>query len=92
MAQEERKEIIQLNGLTILMVMVLIANFLIVGFFYRWHHYQIFLEEKKHNSEMNELKDRKEHDLKNQIVALEGVKVWNDTAYMKNLNIKEVNK
>lgn len=83
MEKQKRKEVIQLNGLTILVVMVLIANFLIVGFLYRYHGHQRFLEEKRHNQAMLELRDRKEHALKGEIIALEGAPNWNATQYMR---------
>lgn len=82
MQQQERKEIIQLNGLTILVVMTLIANFLIVGFLYRYHGHQRFLEEKRHNEAILDLQDHKEHALKNEIIALEGAANWNATKYV----------
>lgn len=84
MSQTERKEIIQINGLTILMAMALLANFLIVGFFYRYHAHQSFVVEKVHNIRMKELY-AKEHELKLEVIDIEGVKTWNDTSYMKNL-------
>ncbi|OGZ08044.1 MAG: hypothetical protein A2942_00700 [Candidatus Lloydbacteria bacterium RIFCSPLOWO2_01_FULL_50_20] len=76
----ERKEIIQLNGLTILVVLALMANFLIVGFVYRWHQWKLFSLEKADQARYSELLDR-EHRVKNEIIELEGVSVWNDTAY-----------
>lgn len=78
----ERKEIIQVNGLTILTVMALIANFLIVGFMYRWHSYELFKQEKIHNVEYTRLLGA-EHDVKNEVVALEGASSWNETAYVR---------
>ncbi len=84
----ERKEIIKLNGLTILVVMTIIANLLVVGFFYRFHHYQLFVEEKKHNIEMTELEGKQEHDLKNEIVKLEGVTSWSETQYARLYRVK----
>ena len=86
-----RKEILQLNGLTILVVIALIANFLIVGFFYRFHNYRLFVESKVHGKEFKELL-QKQHDLHLDIAILEGVKTWNETEYMKHLNINEPGK
>ncbi len=91
MEQSARKEVVQLNGLTILVVIALIANFLIVGFFYRFHNYQLFVVGKKHNLEMKALLDT-QHALHQEIIALEGVKTWNDTAYMKKLDINQLDK
>ena len=82
MESKERKEILQVNGLTILIVMALCANFLIVGMVYRFHNYQLFLVEKKANVESKLLLE-KERGLKNEIIAIEGVPVWDDTQYMK---------
>jgi hypothetical protein len=86
MTQHERKEIIQLNGLTILVVMALVANFLVVGFLYRYHGHQRFLEEKRHNKTMVQLQDREEHGIKLEIIALEGAPNWNATQYMHDLD------
>ncbi len=85
MKEQERKEIIQLNGLTIVVVMALIANFLVVGFLYRYHGHQHFLEEKRHNKAMVQLQDREEHGIKNEIIALEGAPNWNATKYVHDL-------
>ncbi len=82
MGSRERKEILQVNGLTILIVMALIANFLIVGFVYKYHNYQLFVAEKKASIEYRLLLN-KEHELKSEIVALEGVSSWNETQYIK---------
>lgn len=82
MESNERKEILQVNGLTILLVIALIANFLIVGFVYKYHGYQLFVAEKTNNENHNRLLD-KERELKNEIIALEGVSSWNETQYMK---------
>ena len=84
----ERKEVLQLNGLTILVVTTLIANFLIVGFFYRLHSYKLFKQEKFHGVEYTQLL-KTQHDLHLEIAQMEGVKTWNETGYMKNLNISE---
>lgn len=82
MVSKERKEIIQVNGLTILIVMGLMANFLIVGAVYRFHNYQLFVAEKKATVEYKLLLS-KEHELKSEIILLEGVPTWNDTQYVK---------
>ncbi|MEK7118060.1 MAG: hypothetical protein AAB869_00430 [Patescibacteria group bacterium] len=77
-----RKEVIQFSGLTILAVMALVANFLIVGFVYRWHNWKLFTLEKTHNIVYDEL-IQKEHEIKDEVVRLEGVSTWNDTAYVR---------
>jgi hypothetical protein len=82
MSEYQRKEIIKIDGLTILMGMALIANMLIVGFFYRYHGYQLYVEEKAHNLRMKEL-NNEAHQLKEDIIAIEGVKTWNDSVYAK---------
>lgn len=80
--ETDRKEIIQLNGLTILVVMALVANFLIVGFVYRFHQWKLFTLEKAHQVHYTVLL-RQEHDIKDEVVRLEGASVWNETAYAK---------
>lgn len=82
MKSNERKEILQVNGLTILIVMALLANFFIVGMIYRYHNYQLFVVEKKASVEYKLLLD-KERDLKNEIILLEDVSLWNETQYVK---------
>ena len=79
-AQKERKEILQVNGVTILLIMALIANFLIVGFIYRWHGWQSFADAKRHNVEYTLLL-RESHQLKQEIIAMEGRKTWTETAF-----------
>ena len=85
----KRKEIIQFNGLTILVGMVFVANFLVVGLVYRWHNYKLFMLEKKQNIEYTKLLGA-EHRIKNEVVQLEDASSWNGTAYVralgKNLN------
>lgn len=78
----ERKEIIQFNGLTILVVMAVIANLLIAGFLYRFHTYEVFVENKTHNEELR-LVDLEERRHKDEITALEGASSWNETEYMR---------
>jgi hypothetical protein len=82
----ERKEIIQINGLTILVTMVLIANFLIAGFFYRYNGHQLFLENKRHNIEYSGLL-KQEHDLHEEIVKREGAKNWQETNYVRSIQL-----
>jgi hypothetical protein len=86
--ETKRKEVIQLNGLTILVVMALVADFLIVGFVYRFHQWKLFTMEKAHHKSYTVLL-RQEHDVKDEVVRLEGVSVWNDTAYAKALGRSE---
>ncbi len=77
----ERKEILQLNGLSILLIMLVIASLLVVAFFERYHSYKIFQSEKAHSTVMTKLKNRLEHDIKLEITQLEGAKNWNSTLY-----------
>lgn len=81
-----RKEIIQLSGVTILVVLVLIADFLIVGFIYRYHMHQLFLQAKIHDSEYTGLL-KVQHDLHGDIIKLEGVKTWDETTYVRSLRL-----
>ena len=78
----ERREVIQLNGITILAVMVIIANFLIVGFINRYHAHELFRENRVHDREYTQLL-AEQHDLHIEIAKLEHVVSWNDTAYEK---------
>jgi hypothetical protein len=80
----ERKEIIQFSGVTILVVMAAIANLLIAGFLYRFHTYEVFVENKTYNEELR-LVDLEERRHKDEIIKLEGVPSWNETTYMHNL-------
>lgn len=82
--ENTRKEIIELNGLTILIGMAIIANLFVVGIAYRWHGYQLFVIEKRHNIEYKKLLNA-ERSVKDEVVRLEGVKTWNDTAYVRAL-------
>ena len=78
----ERKEVIQLNGITILAVLVIIANFLMVGFIYRYHAHELFRENRVHDDEFTLLL-AEQHNLHIEIQKLEHVVSWNDTAYEK---------
>ncbi len=79
---KQREEIIQLSGVTILTVLVIIANFLTVGFIYRYHSKVLYREYKEHDAEYALLL-KQEHDLHVEIEQLEHVASWNDTAYEK---------
>lgn len=87
---KERKEVIQVNGVTILVVIALIANFLIVGFFYRWHGWQLFADAKRHNVEYTQLL-RESHQLKQEIIAMEGVTNWTETAFYAIVPSEDIN-
>ena len=78
----ERKEIIQLNGVTVLAVLVVIANFLIIGFYYRYDAHQMYLMTKAHDIEYTGLL-HKQHVLHEEIVDLEGAKNWEETNYAR---------
>ncbi len=78
----ERKEVIQLNGMTILAVLVIIANFLMMGFIYRYHAHELFRENRAHDQEYTLLL-AEQHDLHIEIAKLEHVVSWSDTAYEK---------
>ena len=84
MESKERKEVIQVNGLTILVVMALLADLFIVGLVYRYHNYQLFLVEKENNAEYEGFLNE-ERGIKNEIVQEEGASSWNETEYMKSL-------
>lgn len=85
----ERKEIIEVNGITILLVCTVIANLLAVGFMMRWYSYQSFMQsvasQKEYTAHLRSL-----HDTKNSVVELEGAPNWNATIYAKHFpNTKE---
>ena len=82
MSERERNEVLQLNGLTILLAIALIANCLIVGFVYRYHNHVDYAERKFHNERMKDLY-AKERELKAEIIAQEGVKSWSETGFVK---------
>ncbi len=75
-----RKEILHINGLTILVILALVADSLIVGFIYRWHNWELFTSNKAQQIESTALLAA-ERDVKNEIVILENVPAWNDTQY-----------
>ena len=81
-----RKEVIQLSGVTILVALVLIADFLIVGFIYRYHMHQLFLQAKIHDVEYTELL-KVQHDLHADIIKLERVNTWDETTYVRSLRL-----
>lgn len=82
METKTRKEILQLNGLTILVAMVLVGDLLIVGLVFRFHQYKLFTFEKDRQTQYTELL-KKEHDIKEEVAHLEGVSAWNDTTYVR---------
>ncbi len=86
MSKQERKEILQINGVTMMFVMLLLGNFLVVGFFYRWNTHEVYIIKKQHNNHMTDLL-RVQHDLHLEIVQLEGVDSWVNTQYMKTISI-----
>jgi len=78
----ERKEIIQLNGTTILIILAILANVFIVGIAYRYHEYRMFTVTRKMQQEYSQLLSR-ERAIKNEIVKLEGAANWKETMYGK---------
>lgn len=60
--------------------MILVGNALVIGFFMRWHSYQVFRQEDRDLAAFT-IAQRKEHDVKEEIKTKEGVKSWNSTAY-----------
>ncbi len=63
-----------------LLIIALIANLLVVGFIYRWHGWQSFDDAKRHNVEYTKLLGES-HQLKQEIIKMEGVKAWTETEY-----------
>jgi hypothetical protein len=78
----ERKEIVEINGTVILIMMILVGNLFVGALIYRWHHVvvfdAVFAERKEYSDLLANVRE-----VKNEIVLLEGTKTWNDTAYAK---------
>ncbi len=85
--ENNRHEVIQVNGATILVVMVLLANLLVVGTVYRWHNYELFRAEKTQNVLMRGLYQEL-RDLQLVIVEHEGAASWNETEYARTLPLR----
>ncbi len=85
--KSERHEIIQVNGVTILVVMALFANILVAGTVYRWHNYELFRAEKTQNILMRELYQEL-RDLQLVVVEYEGAASWNETEYARTLPLR----
>lgn len=82
MEPKARKEIIQVNGLSILIAMMLIGNLLTVGIIARYHKWQLVEQEKRDNRSFTKVL-KEEHDLKLEIQRLEGAKNWVSTMYAR---------
>ena len=80
MDSKERREIIRLNGTMMVVILALIANSLIVGLIYRWHNWQVFAEEKITEVEYAKVL-KQSHNLKQEIIAKEGVSTWASTSF-----------
>lgn len=78
----ERKEIIQLSGPTLVIVMIIIGNMFVLGVMYRWSEYQEYeltkFYARQYSKEIFEFRD-----IKNEVVRLEGAPNWNATYYVK---------
>lgn len=85
--ENERREIIQVNGVTILVVMALLANLLVAGVMYRWHNYELFRAEKTQNVLMRDLYQEL-RNLQLIIVEHEGAANWNETEYARTLPLR----
>lgn len=82
MTSNERKEIIQLNGTTMLVILALIADCLVVGFIYRWHSWQLFAEERRAQQEYGKLL-KQERQLKQDIIKVEGAGSWASSSFQR---------
>jgi membrane protein implicated in regulation of membrane protease activity len=76
----ERKEIIQISGTTILIVCVVIANLLSVGLVYRWYSFTLYQQQKAYQQAYGKLQN-KITMVHREIVLLEGVTKWKETQY-----------
>lgn len=77
-----RKEIVFLSGKQILAVMLIVGNALIIGFMMRYHSTQLF---RQADNDLNTFTkaQKAEHDMKEDIIKLEGKKSWVETDYAK---------
>lgn len=86
MNQTERKEVIQISGLSILVVMALVGDLVIAGLIFRWHQHEVFRSEKNQVAIMSDLLAR-ERQLKNDIIEQEGVRTWNETSFVRSIPV-----
>jgi hypothetical protein len=77
-----RKEIIQVNGAVIVVVMLIVANAFVVGIIDRYANFRYFaLTRAQANEYSAEL--GKVRALKNEVVRLEGAPNWNATVFAR---------
>ena len=89
MDSKDRREIIQVDGVSILLIIALVANLLVVGFIYRWHGWQSFDDAKRHNVLYTQLL-WESHQLKQEIITMEGVRTWTETEFYAILPSEDV--
>jgi hypothetical protein len=75
----ERKEILVLDGMTILFIVMLVTNGVLAAMMYRWHNIEVFKENVLHREVYGELL-KQSRELKNALVEREGALNWNDSA------------
>ncbi len=85
---KERKELIVLDGLTILFIVMLVTNGVVLALLYRFHNTQVFRENVKNQKVYSDLLATV-RELKNSIVESEGVEAWEKSSYSKILTFKE---
>ncbi len=76
--ESERKEILVLDGMTILFIVMLVTNGVLAAMMYRWHNIEVFKENVLHREAYAELL-KQSRDLKNSLVKREGAMNWNDS-------------
>jgi hypothetical protein len=85
---KERKEILVLDGLTILFIVTLVINGVLAALIYRWHSIQVFKENISHQKVYSDLLETA-HNLKAEIIKREGAESWNDSGAGKTFAFRE---
>jgi len=85
---KERKELIVLDGITILFIVVIIINGVVLALFYRWHNSQVFKENLRNRAVYGELLAESRR-MKNLLVDREGAESWEKSTYGKVLAFHE---
>lgn len=77
-----RKEIIQVSGNTIVIMMIVLGDLFVAGIGLWSHHIVLFRENLRHERAYEKALSE-QRKIKNEIVALEGVPNWESTTYAK---------
>lgn len=85
---KERKELIVLDGLTILFIVMLVVNGVTLALLYRWHNTKVFQENFDNRVVYGDLLSESRR-LKNIIVKNEGAESWEKSEYGKTFAFRE---